>query len=279
MELALSKYHGAGNDFLIIDLNKTEIELGLLVPNIPHWCHRHKGIGADGVLFLEKGAPASFKILIYNADGSLARMCGNGLRCMALYITTHYQQNGWLEIETCAGKHQVLAQNPELIATEFKDCYSIQTNCTLKNWPYLVDIQHPGVIHAVTFLDNVDALDIEDIGPKLRFHEFFGPSGSNINFVQKLDENHLKIRTYERGVEQETLACATGSAAACFSAHQKYGYSDWNVLVQSNDTLKISIKPKHQSFECMVWGPASLICHATITVSAKQPKLDKVCLI
>lgn len=216
MKISFSKYHGAGNDFVLID------EKGLPNVDLSHLarvlCHRQHGIGADGLILLSDSSVADYKMRIFNADGSEPAMCGNGIRCLFDFI----QKRCCLRIETLSG---ILAcrQNGDQVAVNLG-------TPQILHWPlklpqgeaYVVDT---GVPHAVLFVDDLDAVDVQEIGAKVRFSTHFAPHGVNVNFVTVLEPGKIALRSYERGVEAETLACGTGAAAAAFVAVKLHGLS------------------------------------------------------
>ncbi len=214
MKIAFSKYHGAGNDFVIIDeKDLPNVDLSHLAKVL---CHRQHGIGADGLILLGASTAADYKMRIFNADGSEPAMCGNGIRCLFDFI----QKRGPLRIETLSG---ILAcrQNGTQVAVNLG-------TPKILHWPlklpgseaFVVDT---GVPHAVLFVDDLDAVDVAEAAPKLRFSPHFAPHGVNVNFVSLLGNGGIALRSYERGVEAETLACGTGAAAAAFVAVKLLG--------------------------------------------------------
>lgn len=229
--IPFSKYSGCGNDFILID-NRSGEHTAVLQA-IPKLCDRHRGIGGDGVIFLETGK--DFRMKIFNRDGSCAAMCGNGLRCLAQFILDLGHEKKTYTIQT---KERLLSIGfkEELIMTDMghvqdlkaksEDCYTLNT----------------GVPHAVFFVDALDTISVKKRGREIRFHPDFSPEGTNVNFVEKLSGNKIAIRTYERGVEDETLACGTGAAASAVAASLKWNLkSPIEVTFLSKETLLIDI--------------------------------------
>ena len=212
-KLNFIKMVGAGNDFIILDSGVKGG--GLRVKDFSklarQLCDRKTGIGADGVLVLEKSKMADFRMRIFNADGSEAEMCGNGLRCAVLF-TGKKKTN----VETKAGIYEgeITAKNRVKIRMEnpkdLKQDFLIKVNLRDLKVNYI----NTGVPHVVIFVEGLDKINVSEIGRAVRYHGEFSPKGANVNFVEIVDDNNIRIRTYERGVEGETLACGTGSVAA-----------------------------------------------------------------
>ena len=240
-ELVFTKVQGNGNDFIIVDEFERELipeELKAKFASL--YTERRFGIGADGVLFLSKGEKAPLKMRIFNPDESEAEMCGNGIRCLAKYIVDKGYDNylkvsghskDSFPVETLAGVIQVSTKydlDEEFMATigmpapKFNRSEIPATGEgeyreeILENTVYAVNT---GVPHAVVFVDEVGAVEMDEIAPAIRNHHTF-PSGVNVNFVEKREENVLHIRTYERGVEAETLSCGTGAMASAAVARK-----------------------------------------------------------
>ncbi len=220
------KMQGSGNDFVVID-NR---DAGVAVEDMASWamalCRRAFGVGADGLFFLENAddrTDVDFKWHFYNADGSRAEMCGNGSRCAARLAYELKMAPAEHSIGTDAGvvRARVL---PELgqVKVQLTDPVDERLNIELGLSDDL-NIGHfvnTGVPHTVVFTDDVEDVDIESMGRTLRFHEEFAPSGTNANFAQVVDREHILLRTYERGVEGETFACGTGACATAHLAHR-----------------------------------------------------------
>jgi len=205
-KVKFTKMMASGNDFVIVD-KKPSGNLAALARRI---CDRKFGIGADGLLVLEKSKIADIRMRIFNADGSEAQMCGNGARCIALYSARKS-----LDIETKAGviEAEVSSNKVRIKLTEPKDIkFDIPLKVNSRNLK--VNFVDTGVPHAVVFVEGLDKINVSVLGRLLRYHEKFAPRGTNVNFVEVLSKNSFKIRTYERGVEDETLACGTGTVAS-----------------------------------------------------------------
>ncbi len=255
MEIPFSKYSGSGNDFVIID--NRELKIKLDPSQIKLICDRKQGIGSDGVILAEPGTKSPIKMRIFNSDGSEAEMCGNGLRCLSHFLDKHSIKSP--SIESLAGLHAHEKQGLG-IKTSMSDPVDLRQNIRLSE-DIVIDYIDTGVPHAVYFVDDVDAIDILKIGSFIRHHPQLKPRGANANFVQLVANNKIRVRTYERGVEGETLACGTGVTAAAILSSLKYNLkSPIETLPQSNESIIIDFKwdgkkPTHVTMT----GPARLI--------------------
>jgi len=278
-KINFTKMVASGNDFVVLRIPGTR-DPGLreLAKKI---CDRKYAVGADGMLLLEKSKRADVRMRVFNADGSEAQMCGNGARCVALYmshrspLTAHRSQ---IKIETKAGLigSQVKGDNVKIKFTDPKD---LKLNIPIKVNSRLLRVNfiNTGVPHAVIFSEGLDEIDVFNLGRAIRFHKKFSPAGTNVDFVEISGRNSLAIRTYERGVEDETLACGTGSVAAAliFSAQlslpdRQAGLSAGeagadscqkiNVYTKSAETLEVYLKRKDSRFSD-VWlkGRAKIV--------------------
>lgn len=250
--------NGAGNDFVCLD-NRTG-ELRLSKKQIARLCHRQTGIGADGLLVLEKTKlrSADFRMRYYNSDGGEASMCGNGARCFARLIQ---RVTGWrkpsVRFQTGAGviHAQYIGNNVRIQLTAPTDCALNQKIGNL-----IVHSINTGVPHAIVFVKNAENVDVREMGSALRWHETFAPKGTNVNFAQVLKKNSIRLRTYERGVEDETLACGTGVTATALIAHLIHGWKPpIRVRVQGGDTLVVNFQKLGDDFQNVtLLGPAEV---------------------
>lgn len=222
MHIDFTKMHGAGNDFVMIDNRNGAIRLS--PEQVAELCHRRFGIGADGVLLLEipdDPAQSDARMVYYNADGSRAEMCGNGARCFTAFaLERGVGGDGRLRFVTDAGLitsrvvgDQITIQMTEPAELRLNETISLQAGDTV--------VHHidTGVPHVVQFVEDASAIEIRPQGAELRFHPAFKPRGANANFAQIQKDGTVVIRTYERGVEDETLACGTGVTAVGILAH------------------------------------------------------------
>lgn len=236
MKLPFCKYHGAGNDFIIIDNLSGQYHLS--GNQIIALCHRRFGIGADGLMLLERAdAPWSYAMSFFNSDGTRGTMCGNGGRCLVAFaaqlgIESHY-------FTAIDGTHRAFLlerkDNYSKVQLGLNDVHQVRH---YQQDSYVVDT---GSLHLVRFVPDVKAVDIAAEGPYWRHHRDFGKEGVNVNFVEILDQGCLFVRTFERGVEDETWACGTGSTAAAIAAleHTGTGLNHWHIQTKGGN-LEVS---------------------------------------
>lgn len=233
-----TKMVGAGNDFVIIESAPKGSDVKKMAVNM---CDRTNGIGADGLMLLGKSKKADFNMRIINADGSEAEMCGNGARCMAAYIVHNKKtKKKTFTIKTLAGIITAEAQG-EIARVTLSNPKDYRANITFevngrKMTAAYIDT---GVPHTVIFVHDLAKIDVATIGSYIRYHEVFKPRGTNVNFVERITDNLVECRTYERGVEDETKACGTGSVAAAIIS-----YLQAHPDVQSKKSAAMKVKTK-----------------------------------
>lgn len=202
------KYQGTGNDFILIDNRIDPIPLS--TAQIKQACDRHFGVGADGLMLLNLDSDADFNMVYYNSDGRESTMCGNGGRCMTAFA----KRLGLIENETrfsaIDGLHEARIDENGVVSLKMKDVNAIQQSETYFEL-------NTGSPHYVTYADFVQELDIKKEGQLIRYSPRYKDEGINVNFVERLDDKTLFVRTYERGVEDETLSCGTGVTAAAIT--------------------------------------------------------------
>ncbi|MFH1678367.1 MAG: diaminopimelate epimerase [Candidatus Omnitrophota bacterium] len=218
-KIAFTKMVASGNDFVIVEIKSQKSKVKKLNNLAREICNRKYGVGADGLLILEKTKRADVRMRIFNPDGSEAQMCGNGVRCAALYSARNQ-----IKIETKAGIIEAgVAKDKAEVRVKMTRPKNIKLDLPIKvsGRGLKVNFINTGVPHTVIFVEGIDRVNVVDIGRQVRFHKKFKPEGTNVDFVQIIDDNNIRLRTYERGVEDETLACGTGTvAAALISAIQ-----------------------------------------------------------
>lgn len=252
-KIKFTKMVASGNDFVVIDKNPG----GNLAALARVLCDRKFGVGADGLLLVEKVKNADLRMHIFNADGSEADMCGNGARCVALF-------SGRKKAKLITPAGVINSQvNGSKVKIQLTDPKRIDLDIPLKvNGPLInVNFINTGVPHVVVFVDRLDQIDVAGIGRLIRRHARFSPAGTNVNFVEIKDGNLIQIRTYERGVEDETLACGTGSTAAALIFALKSNLVNLvNVRTQSGEILKVYFNNKEGKFK-NVWleGSARIV--------------------
>ena len=269
MLLDFTKMNGAGNDFILVDNRERALKLSR--DQIVRLCDRHRGVGADGVIILVPCASgkADWAWEFFNSDGSVGEMCGNGSRCFARFVQRLTGTQGALTFETLAGVitarfHGALAtvdltpprdlrlDERVLVGSDVQFVHSLDT----------------GVPHAVLFVPDADKAKVLELGPAIRRHPHFAPRGTNVNFVQVLGPGRIRVRTFERGVEGETLACGTGvTASALISARVHQLGSPVRVQVQGGDELEASFSERDGHFvDVRLTGPADFAFEGQIEV-------------
>jgi diaminopimelate epimerase len=245
------KMSGSGNDFIIIDNRDLSLNVGNLPDFVRAVCRRQISVGADGVVIIESSNTADFKWQFFNSDGSVAEMCGNAARCVARLAFLQGIAEEKLSFETIAGivNAEVHENVPKVKLTD-PSRVILGKKIALEGREFVLDIVDTGVPHAVNFVDNIESCSVFDWGRKIRRHDCFQPKGTNVNFAAVLGRHEMKVRTYERGVEDETLACGTGAVAAVLAAAER-GLVDSPVdaIVQSGETLRIYFTRKGDCFE------------------------------
>jgi diaminopimelate epimerase len=266
--LKFTKMNGAGNDFVMLDNLDGGLELG--PGQIASLCDRHRGVGADGVLIIERPANgADFRMRYYNADGGEAEMCGNGARCFARFASRITGKQGALSFETPAGviRAECDGSNVRLAMSE-PHGLELDREIALSGGSVVAHSVNTGVPHAVVFVEELEKTDVRGLGAGLRYHPHFAPKGTNVNFVQVIGPSAVAVRTYERGVEDETLACGTGVVAAALILHEKHGASaPVSVRVRGGDTLVISFEKAGGVYrDVSLTGPADFVFEGQIGI-------------
>jgi diaminopimelate epimerase len=249
--LNFTKMVGSGNDFIVLD-NRENI-LGSDLENLAQkLCDRRNGIGADGLVIIENSTSSDFLMRIINADGSEAEMCGNGARCAAYYTYKNSITDKTMKFETLAGIIEAEVNN-DSVKIKMIDPYDFKKDIELDCKEYgkvKIFFINTGVPHAVIFRDDIDSLDVEELGSFIRYHKYFEPKGTNVNFVKLIEKNTIQVRTYERGVENETLSCGSGStASAIISSIEKNLLSPITVQTQSKENLIIHFDKENNNFK------------------------------
>jgi diaminopimelate epimerase len=267
----------AGNDFLVVDTRRHPLRaLAGQWGRIAHaLCDRHAGVGADGVLVLESSRAATVRMRLFNPDGSEGAMCGNGARCVARAVATgarpavvRIETAAGLVIATVRGGH-VRMRLPD--PTHLRSDLAVTVSGRRLRLTYL----NTGVPHAVVRVGNLDRVDVPVLGRALRFHRAFGRQGANVDFIEPAEAGRLRIRTYERGVEAETLACGTGAAAAAIAhgleraAGTARATRQLAVETRGGEVLRVSFAVEtngrgRRVTEVMLEGSARRICEGTV---------------
>ena len=239
--ISFHKISAAGNDFVMIDNRKKALSR-----NIPalarKLCNRKFSVGADGLILLEDSKHGDFKMRYYNSDGSSAAMCGNGGRSIARFAHLLGAASKKMAFDTEAGlvRAEILGKNVRLSLYEPKDV-RLDFSLKVEKREFDASFINTGVPHTVIFLNSIDKADVQSLGRMIRYHREFAPEGTNVDFVQKKDEHTIMVRTYERGVEDETLACGTGvTASAIVSALKGIVKPPVGCITKGGDTLSVS---------------------------------------
>jgi len=262
------KYEGAGNDFVALDAR--DGTLALDTPFIREACDRRLGIGADGVLVIEPSADSGihFRMVYFNADGSRGEMCGNGARCIAAFAVLRGAAPESMRFLTDAGLYSAQVRE-DGVSVSFPDIREtvVEKRAITEGRAWEGDYLPVGVPHFVTWVEDLDCVDVDRIGRSLRRHEAFAPRGTNVNFAQVLGPGSLRLRTYERGVEAETLACGTGSVATALTYALRQGVLGphrISLLTASGQTLAVSfVLDGSGATDVRLQGPARLVHEGT----------------
>lgn len=249
---------GSGNDFIIIDNRDSMVDKTRLKEFISKVCRRAISVGADGLILIEnpdeedaqKGL-AHFKWHYYNADGGEAEMCGNGSRCAARFAYLKGIAPKQMAFRTLVGIIRAEMTGERRVKVQMSDPKDLRLNFPLEidGETWKVHFINSGVPHVASFSDQVDSVDVFGLGRKIRYHPEFQPAGTNANFIEVLNRHALKLRTYERGVENETLACGTGAVAAALIASELgIVTSPVEVQVRSGEILKIHFEKLEDRF-------------------------------
>jgi diaminopimelate epimerase len=251
MKIKFEKYQGTGNDFIIIDArNKPAISLP-----VAQMCDRKFGIGADGLMLLTSEESYDFGMVYYNADGNISTMCGNGGRCLSAYAhALGIGKKNKLHFLAIDGPHDAEIINHQLVSLQMIDVQQIQT---LHGNAFELNTGSP---HYVSFVSQLKEMNIVNEAKLIRYNDKYKNTGINVNFVSVNKDNHLDIRTYERGVEDETLSCGTGVTACALAYAKNISLPDGSHTIKLNTMgglLEVSFTKKGDSYHT-IWlkGPA-----------------------
>ena len=266
--IVFAKMAAAGNDFIVIDNRR-----GILPKNL--WavakklCDRKHSVGGDGILVLGRSAKADIRMRIFNPDGSEADMCGNGVRCLAKFAVERRIVKAKHRIETGAGiiGAEVKTATVKAHLTDPKD-FREPVTLSVDGRKEKVHFIHTGVPHAVIFKDSLRGLPVDDYGRGVRYHGHFAPKGANVNFVKIGTGNAIEVRTYERGVETETLACGTGSTASALVSARRQGLkSPVRVKTSGGEILKVYFKKEDGLWkEVYLEGPVQTTFEGSVAI-------------
>lgn len=258
MKLEFFKYQGTGNDFILIDDRKKSSQLS--PKQIAHLCDRRFGIGGDGLMLLQEKEAYDFEMIYFNSDGKPSSMCGNGGRCITAFAKKLKLIEKSATFIAVDGVHEANIEG-DYVQLKMNDIASIKS----KNDEFILDTGSP---HCVIYTNELEVKNVNAEGKRIRSRKEFGPEGINVNFVQKVADNHIAVRTFERGVEAETLSCGTGvTASALVEMMGKNG--EHNMAISTiGGTLRVKAKNENDSFS-NVWlsGPAHFVFSGIIEVA------------
>ena len=245
--IKFTKATASGNDFVMID--NRDYSIKEYSDFVPIACNRKFGIGADGVIFIENDTKTDFLMRYFNADGSEGSLCGNGARCSAKFMSRILNKK-FVKFKAVGKLYSadILEKNVKLYLPDLQKDIK-KYNFDLKDCSIKADFINTGSPHVVIFEENIsnqkniEKIDVYHLGRELRYHQNLAPDGANINFVKKINNNSIKIRTYERGVEDETLACGTGSIASAIIFSNTFSIKPpISVFTQGGEEFKVDFK-------------------------------------
>jgi diaminopimelate epimerase len=261
MLLTFYKYQGTGNDFIMVDnrLNSFPKENTQLIEQL---CDRRFGIGADGLILLENHTTYDFKMVYFNSDGNESSMCGNGGRCLVAFAKQLGIIEATAEFEAVDGYHFAKIIGDDLVSLQMKDVDRIAVH---QDYSFL----NTGSPHHVQLVSDLKNLDVKTEGAKIRYSDLYGKAGSNINFVHQIENDIFAVRTYERGVEDETLSCGTGATAVAIAMHH-VGKTKSNSVDLQVEGGKLSVQFKENNgvySDVFLVGPATFVFEGTIDLA------------
>ena len=258
MLLEFYKYQGTGNDFVMID-NRSNFFPKENTQLVAHLCDRRFGIGADGLILLDNDTDTDFRMVYYNSDGNLSSMCGNGGRCLVAFAKKlNIIQNETTFIAT-DGLHYATVAEDGIVSLQMIDVEEIKST---SEYSFL----NTGSPHHVQLVADLEHYNVKENGAAIRYGALYGKPGSNVNFVKKIDATTFALRTYERGVEDETLACGTGATAVAI-AMNAIGQTDLNTINIQVEGGKLAVsfdKNNGKYSNVFLKGPAEFVFKGTI---------------
>ena len=261
MTIDFKKYQGTGNDFIII--NQMDSSYDLTESQIAWLCDRRIGVGADGLMYMRPWSDGDFRMVYFNADGSESTMCGNGGRCIsAMYYSLYPQKKDRLSFIAIDGPHYATG-DAEYISLQMTDVHGVK-------WSGDQAVLDTGSPHLVKLVDEVRDVDVKSSGAEIRYSDPYALEGINVNFLE-INDNDTKVRTYERGVEDETLSCGTGVTACAIAAYQKRNLSGRQTIIVDTEggRLQVSMDKEAEGFSD-IWlkGPATHVFNGEILLPA-----------
>lgn len=265
MKIEFTKMSGAGNDFIVLGPDCIH-----LLPRAPELagklCPRRTAVGADGIIFVDRTGP-DVRMHYYNRDGSEAAFCGNGARCLVLFCHVMGLARGQFSFTSGSGLHTGEITDDGVKISMGGATIRSATMIGAGDVTYQITFVDSGVPHAVILTKGVEKIDVEAAGRSLRNHSYFGADGANVNFVDITSRKAFGIRTYERGVERETLACGSGCVAAAYVLREK-NLAGQHVAfkVASGDVLTVELPAGGEGEEVYLRGPACIVYHGTVDI-------------
>ena len=261
MQLTFYKYQGTGNDFIMID-NRLNIFPKENTQFIEQLCDRRFGIGADGLILLENHTTYDFKMVYFNSDGNESSMCGNGGRCLVAFAKQIGIIEAAAEFEAVDGYHYAKIIGDDLVSLQMKDVDRIAVH---QDYSFL----NTGSPHHVQIVSDLKNLDVKTEGAKIRYSDLYGKAGSNINFVHQLENDIFVVRTYERGVEDETLSCGTGATAVAIAMHHVCKTKSNSIDLQvEGGKLSVQFKENNGVYsDVFLVGPATFVFEGMIDLA------------
>jgi diaminopimelate epimerase len=231
MGIPFYKYQGTGNDFVLIDDRSQTFPVSkALIASI---CHRRFGVGSDGLILLQNAEGYDFKMVYFNADGGEGSMCGNGGRCVVRFANDLGLFSDSTKFIAVDGEHEASVSG-DTIRLKMSNVRGVEQYEEF-------DFINTGSPHYITYVDHIEEVDVVNIGSEIRYGSVYGPKGgTNVNFVEVIEDNHLSVRTYERGVEDETYSCGTGVTACALSAHLHKGWAGPVTVETIGGTLEVA---------------------------------------
>lgn len=259
MKLKFCKYQGTGNDFVMID-NRQGIFPKGDTKLIEQLCDRRFGIGADGLILLENDATTDFRMVYYNSDGNESSMCGNGGRCIVAFAKRLYVFEGIVtSFVAVDGLHHATLLDNGMVSLQMKDVDSVTI---MEDYVFL----NTGSPHHVVMVEALETFDVRKEGAQIRYSSLYGSAGSNVNFATQISENHFALRTYERGVEDETLSCGTGATATAIAMYATGRTASKQIRLDvEGGGLEVSFDIENTGFtQVLLQGPATFVYEGEI---------------
>ena len=264
MQLEFYKYQGTGNDFVMID-NRSNIFPKENTQLVAHLCDRRFGIGADGLILLDSDTDTDFRMVYYNSDGNLSSMCGNGGRCLVAFAKKLNVIQDETTFIATDGLHYATVAADGIVSLQMIDVTEIKNTA---EYSFL----NTGSPHHVQLVEDLEHYNVKENGAAIRYGALYGQQGSNINFVKKIDDTTFSLRTYERGVEDETLACGTGATAVAIAMNAT-GQTDLNAINLNVEGGKLAVsfdKKDGKYTKVFLKGPAEFVFKGTIEIKSSK---------